>query len=163
MPPSLLPPSEMVSIMAVSPQNITLNPPGPIEMEVSSSVPLGFGRWSVGRFSIFQNDPEGPLAGRVSINQTRFTSKLVISSTTYGDSGVYEFRDVEPEFQLPPVNFFISLPPRDIASEFTVIHSQHWHIFVLHWAGFTDCTCLSVVSCRNILHCLLNCTYTATW
>ena len=163
MPASLLPPSEMVSIMAVSPQNITLNPPGPIEMEVSSSVPLGFGRWSVGRVSIFQNDPEGPLAGRVSINQTRFTSKLVISSTTYGDSGVYEFRDVEPEFQLPPVNFFISLPPRDIASEFTVIHSQHWHIFVLHWAGFTDCTCLSVVSCRNILHCLLNCTYTATW
>lgn len=124
MPPSLLPPSGMVSIMAVSPQNITLDPPRPIEMEVSSSVPFGFGGWFVGRFRVSQ-DAQGPLAGRVAINQTRFTSKLVISPTNYSDSGVYEFRDVESEFQLPPVNFYISLPPRNITSEFAMIHSQH--------------------------------------
>ena len=121
--------------MAVSPQNITLNPPEPIEMEVSSSVPFGFGGWFVGGFPVSQNNPLGPLAGRVAINQTRFTSKLVISPTNYSDSGVYEFRDVESEFQLPPVNFYISLPPRYITSEFAVImlaHSIGILIFTLH-------------------------------
>ena len=133
MPPSLLPPPGIVSIMAVSPQNITLNPPGPIEMEVSSSFPLRFGEWSVGGVRISQSSTQGPLAGRVSINQTRFTSKLVISSTTYGDSGVYEFRYMESEFQLPPVNFYISLPPRNITSEFAMIHSMCW--YPKNWTG----------------------------
>ena len=120
-------------LMPLSPQNITLNPPEQIVMEVSSSLPLGFGEWSMGGVRITQLDRRGRFVGRVSINETASTSRLIIFPTNYGDSGVYQFSDVESEFLLPPVNFYISLPPRDIASEFVVIHSQHWHIFVLHW------------------------------
>lgn len=93
-------------------------------MEVSSSVPILSGDWSVGEFLIFQSDPESRFANRVTINHTVFTSKLVISQTNYGDSGVYVFQVLESEFGLPPVNFSIFPPPRDIASEFAGIHRQ---------------------------------------
>lgn len=106
-------------VVHVSPQNITLNPPEQIEMEVSSSFPTTFGAWFKNGVRIFLN-PEG----RVTINQTESTSKLVIFPTTYNDSGEYEFRIEGLELEFPPaVSFFISLPPRSVESELSMVHS----------------------------------------
>ena len=142
--------------MPVPPQNITLNPPEQIVMDVSSSLPLGFGEWSMGRVRITQFDQRGRFVGRVSINETTFTSRLIIFPTNYGDSGVYQFSDVESEFLLPPVNFYISLPPRSVESELSteasgtvpvcllVIHCTMWRCsasrrYVMHVCNYYLC------------------------
>ena len=83
---------------------------------------------------IVQVNEIGRFAGRVSINTTQFTSKLVISRTNYGDSGVYQFSDLEPLFGSAAINFSVSLPPRDIQSEFAAIHLQPQ--YSLDWARF---------------------------
>ena len=90
-------------------------------MEVSSSVGFGQGRWYVDGVRILNT--EGPFAGRVTFNETELTSKLIIFPTTYADSGVYEFRDVASDFELPPVTFYVSLPPRPVESELPVMWS----------------------------------------
>ena len=113
-----------MSVMAVPPQNITLNPPEQIVMEVSSIVPLGFGVWTVGEERLNQFAEVGRYVGRVSIDNTEFASSLVISPTNYGDSGVYVFEDAETEFQLAPVNFYISLPPRPAEGELAICDTR---------------------------------------
>ena len=107
-------------------------------MEVSSSLRLGFGEWSMGGVRITQLEPPARFVGRVSINETAFISRLIIFPTNYGDSGVYQFSDVEANLPVPMVEFYISLPPRSVESELSteaggtahvcllVIHSTVW-------------------------------------
>ena len=88
----------------------------------------------VGGERINQSSEVGRFVGRVSINTTEFTSKLVIFRTNYGDSGVYQFSDLEPLFGSAAINFSVSLPPRDIQSEFAAIHLQPQ--YNLDWTRF---------------------------
>ena len=85
----------------------------------------------VGGERIVQDNEVGRFIGRVSINTTQFTSKLVISPTNYGDSGVYEFEAVESDVSLPLVNFYISLPPRPAESELSVLCTEVVHVCLL--------------------------------
>ena len=78
---------------------------------------------------IVQDNEVGRFIGRVSINTTRFTSKLVISPTNYGDSGVYQFDAMESDVPLPSVNFYISLPPRPAESELSPCCALKWCMY----------------------------------
>ena len=71
---------------------------------------------------MLSQDIQGRYAGRVTIISNEFSSRLVISPTNYGDSGVYVFADVS-EVPLPPVNFYVSLPQRPAESELSVKHA----------------------------------------
>ena len=147
-PPPVVP-TQVITVE--SPQNITLNPPEPIEMEISSTLalvegPFGFGSWSVGGVVLHENI-EGLFGERVMINSTSVSSKLVISPTNYGDSGVYVFEEIEADFDSAPINFYISLPPRPVESELPVMP--------LGYSCMYNHACLSATA-----HCCMYNTYT---
>ena len=112
--------------MNLTRQNITFNPPAAIELKAgtaTTTLTIFNGVWRRNGQLLSQQT-----APSLFIDGTNFTSKLVISNSTYGDSGVYTFMDDRPEVDRGVVTFYVSLPSRDIASESQQAAANELHI-----------------------------------